>query len=178
MKTLRLVLTLAISLIAISSCNKWSKSFSRVTVVVNADAEIVIEFLNEASEVIGIIETAARGEYATSLNPVIEFKEIIKVNISSSYGGASAEITLHPSYHNNPNFTVDNLRIGTCSVGSHEIRIKEKPTITRKSSTPSSNNNPSSTNCPSGKTFLSGPRGGCYYINSNGNKTYVDRSCC
>lgn len=23
-----------------------------------------------------------------------------------------------------------------------------------------------------------GPRGGCYYINSNGNKTYVDRSKC
>ena len=23
-----------------------------------------------------------------------------------------------------------------------------------------------------------GPQGGCYYINSNGNKTYVDRSEC
>lgn len=23
-----------------------------------------------------------------------------------------------------------------------------------------------------------GPRGGCFYINRNGNKTYVDRSCC
>ncbi len=26
--------------------------------------------------------------------------------------------------------------------------------------------------------FLTGPRGGCYYINRNGNKTYVDRSLC
>jgi hypothetical protein len=42
-------------------------------------------------------------------------------------------------------------------------------------------------NCPSGSyqttdgvvhnTYL-GPSGGCYYINSNGNKTYVDRSYC
>jgi hypothetical protein len=28
------------------------------------------------------------------------------------------------------------------------------------------------------RTYILGPRGGCYYINSNGNKTYVDRSLC
>lgn len=28
------------------------------------------------------------------------------------------------------------------------------------------------------RTYYSGPRGGCYYINSNGNKTYVSRSLC
>ena len=28
------------------------------------------------------------------------------------------------------------------------------------------------------RTYLTGKRGGCYYINSNGNKTYVDRSFC
>ena len=26
--------------------------------------------------------------------------------------------------------------------------------------------------------YITGPRGGCYYINRNGNKTYVDRSLC
>ncbi len=29
-----------------------------------------------------------------------------------------------------------------------------------------------------GKTLYIGPQGGCYYINSSGNKTYVDRSEC
>lgn len=29
-----------------------------------------------------------------------------------------------------------------------------------------------------GKTLYTGPQGGCYYYNSNGNKTYVDRSEC
>lgn len=29
-----------------------------------------------------------------------------------------------------------------------------------------------------GRTLYKGPQGGCYYINSNGNKTYVDRSYC
>ncbi len=29
-----------------------------------------------------------------------------------------------------------------------------------------------------GKQLYTGPRGGCYYYNSNGNKTYVDRSEC
>lgn len=28
------------------------------------------------------------------------------------------------------------------------------------------------------RIYYSGPRGGCYYINSNGNKTYVSRSLC
>lgn len=27
-------------------------------------------------------------------------------------------------------------------------------------------------------TYITGPRGGCYYINRNGNKTYVDRDLC
>ena len=29
-----------------------------------------------------------------------------------------------------------------------------------------------------GKLLWTGPQGGCYYKNSNGNKTYVDRSEC
>lgn len=28
------------------------------------------------------------------------------------------------------------------------------------------------------REYIRGPRGGCYYINGNGNKTYVDRSLC
>lgn len=31
---------------------------------------------------------------------------------------------------------------------------------------------------PSRSNYLRGPRGGCYYINRNGNKTYVDRNMC
>jgi len=28
------------------------------------------------------------------------------------------------------------------------------------------------------RKYITGSRGGCYYINKNGNKTYVDRSLC
>lgn len=28
------------------------------------------------------------------------------------------------------------------------------------------------------RTYYNGPKGGCYYINKNGNKTYVDHSFC
>ena len=46
-----------------------------------------------------------------------------------------------------------------------------------------SNSTPKTTNSrtksgASSKAYIRGPRGGCYYINSNGNKTYVDRSLC
>jgi len=37
---------------------------------------------------------------------------------------------------------------------------------------------PSSCGMYNGKPVYSGPRGGCYYINSNGNKTYVVRNFC
>jgi endonuclease YncB( thermonuclease family) len=30
----------------------------------------------------------------------------------------------------------------------------------------------------SGRTYITGPRGGCYYINASGRKQYVDRSLC
>ena len=31
---------------------------------------------------------------------------------------------------------------------------------------------------PPARTYIRSPRGGCYYLNSKGNKTYVDRSLC
>ncbi len=45
------------------------------------------------------------------------------------------------------------------------------------SSLKSSNSN-NSTNTTKTITYYRGPRGGCYYINSNGNKTYVSRNLC
>ena len=32
--------------------------------------------------------------------------------------------------------------------------------------------------CDYNSKYIRGPRGGCYYNNSNGNKTYVDRGYC
>ncbi len=49
--------------------------------------------------------------------------------------------------------------------------------LTKKSKTISSSVRSSRTSSSYNNYYL-GPRGGCYYINSNGNKTYVDRSYC
>jgi hypothetical protein len=45
---------------------------------------------------------------------------------------------------------------------------------------PSSSSSGTKSNCGShnGKQLFLGPQGGCYYINSNGNKEYVSRSEC
>lgn len=45
------------------------------------------------------------------------------------------------------------------------------PTAKRKTKVASSRTSSST-------IYMTGPRGGCYYINSNGNKTYVSRSLC
>lgn len=51
----------------------------------------------------------------------------------------------------------------------------------KSGSDPGSDSNPgSSSGCGTynGKSLFKGADGGCYYINSNGNKTYVSRSLC
>ncbi len=57
----------------------------------------------------------------------------------------------------------------------------EKP-IVETSSNPTTNTvNPTpapSSNKSPNRTYIRGSRGGCYYINSKGSKTYVDRSLC
>lgn len=37
---------------------------------------------------------------------------------------------------------------------------------------------PSTKRSSESRYYIRGPRGGCYYINGNGNKTYVNRSLC
>ncbi len=45
------------------------------------------------------------------------------------------------------------------------------PPVTKKSK-------PLTKRSASSQYYIRGPRGGCYYLNSNGNKTYVDRNLC
>jgi hypothetical protein len=53
----------------------------------------------------------------------------------------------------------DSLPAPRLRTNSNNIRLKSQP------SSPS-------------RSYIRGKRGGCYYVNSNGNKTYVDRSLC
>lgn len=52
---------------------------------------------------------------------------------------------------------------------------KSSDTTVDNTETPA-NSSPCGTH--NGKQLYKGSRGGCYYINSNGNKTYVDRNEC
>ena len=52
------------------------------------------------------------------------------------------------------------------------------PTNPVPPTTPASPATPPSCGMYNGKPVYTGPRGGCYYINSNGNKTYVERNFC
>ena len=52
--------------------------------------------------------------------------------------------------------------------------VESKPATLLTSSTTAAK----PTNSGSARTYLKGPKGGCYYLNSSGNKTYVDHSYC
>lgn len=67
---------------------------------------------------------------------------------------------------NNNNARVNSLKSGTQN-NNNSVRSVKRST---------SSGSPRSTKASS--QYIRGPRGGCYYINSNGNKTYVDRSLC
>ena len=57
------------------------------------------------------------------------------------------------------------------------IKLTNSPTVFRSSQIQVPKTVPSLPPTPS-RRYIRGPRGGCYYINSNGNKTYVSRDMC
>ena len=70
---------------------------------------------------------------------------------------------------------------GNCSVKNAKNSSPPKNSRTpARSSTPvrRSPAAPAKSRPKASRNYIRGPRGGCYYINSNGNKTYVDRSLC
>lgn len=69
------------------------------------------------------------------------------------------------------------------STGTRTIDLNDVITITFRRESPKKRQASQSrvsdrTAAYNSRTYITGPRGGCYYINSNGNKTYVDRSLC
>lgn len=79
--------------------------------------------------------------------------------------------------------TTDGKTVLLKSDGTWEY-VKDKSTSSKinqyksTSSSPSPRRTNSSKSSSSSRNYIRGPRGGCYYINSNGNTTYVDRSMC
>lgn len=62
------------------------------------------------------------------------------------------------------------------SVSSQNLTTKSTSSVSKKSKKKKSGYGNSYTSGRSG--YIRGPRGGCYYINSNGRKVYVDHSYC
>lgn len=54
----------------------------------------------------------------------------------------------------------------------------ESSTHVRLSNGPVTPTTPSAPQASTGKTYLRGPRGGCYYLNDKGTKVYVDKKNC
>ncbi|TWI25886.1 uncharacterized protein DUF3157 [Sphingobacterium siyangense] len=92
-------------------------------------------------------------------------------------------LTLSLSAQNKYATTTDGKTVLLKSDGTWEY-VKDKSTSSNinqfksTSSSPSSRRTNTSKSSSSSRNYIRGPRGGCYYINSNGNKTYVDRSMC
>ncbi|WP_294347361.1 MULTISPECIES: hypothetical protein [unclassified Sphingobacterium] len=92
-------------------------------------------------------------------------------------------LTLSLSAQNKYATTTDGKTVLLKSDGTWEY-VKDKSTSSNinqfksTSSSPSPRKTNTSKSSSSSRNYIRGPRGGCYYINSNGNKTYVDRSMC
>ena len=69
------------------------------------------------------------------------------------------------------NETKSETQINNFTSTSKSTNQTNKSTITSNKKTPKKK-------ISSSRKYYTGPRGGCYYINSNGNKVYVDRSLC
>lgn len=95
--------------------------------------------------------------FAESLNTPVSLKDTMTtpVTIEKINTGTNSikKQTKNYRYSSNSN----------SSVTTSKKKVKKKQNSTKKNN---------------GRVYIRGPRGGCYYINSNGNKTYVDRSLC
>lgn len=69
---------------------------------------------------------------------------------------------------------VDKKFCGSIPVPDAKEKVKTVPTRPKVSP----DEEPAVKNNSDGRTYITGPRGGCYYINSSGRKTYVDKSKC
>lgn len=59
------------------------------------------------------------------------------------------------------------------------LKVADAPIYTAPRITaPARRSQPTRTRTTESRFYIRGPRGGCYYINGNGNKTYVSRSLC
>lgn len=73
--------------------------------------------------------------------------------------------------------TQDGKRVILRSNGTWQyVNANSKTTSTTNSAKTLKSN--TTANTSNVRTYIRGPRGGCYYINRNGGKTYVDRSLC
>jgi|SRR5690606_18253993 len=76
------------------------------------------------------------------------------------------------------NGTWEYVKEGTSTINSPHAGGGKSGTSAGRPNSPIRNTGSSSVKKQTGRKYIRGPRGGCYYINSNGNKTYVDRSFC
>lgn len=67
---------------------------------------------------------------------------------------------------------------GTWNYVQYDVTSKEQTDVTKTTTGKSTDGKKSSSTGKPSRSYVRGPRGGCYYINSSGNKTYVDRSLC
>jgi len=73
------------------------------------------------------------------------------------------------------------VKLNTSNQNSQQMGVYSSSSSTKsstKSNTSSSRSSTSKYTPSTRRVYHTGPKGGCYYINSNGNKTYVDRSKC
>ena len=126
--------------------------------------------------------------------------KIVQENIPDNaiaYSYKGAELKDEPSLNGNiitqlPNNTELNIVLRTSGyvyvktnfgygyVSNAYVNSNNKSSSSLKSNSYSSKNYSTSSNkiSKTSRSYFKGPRGGCYYINSNGNKSYVDRSLC
>lgn len=95
----------------------------------------------------------------------------------SSYGTTNSSIRYHNGYYKSNGTYVNGHYKTTSNTTNHDnfSTVGNKNPFTGSTGITPRDYSPRATNYGSGRTIYTGPRGGQYYINSNGNKTYVPK---
>ncbi|MDF7817962.1 hypothetical protein P1X15_10160 [Runella sp. MFBS21] len=147
------------------------------TYILNAYLNTLEYIFSGTSKTVNIYYTTPEGKRDSLLN--VNLPSELKFKL---FGVETAQITVYKPYVSG-NITIEvyfkGKSVHKLTGSDPHLRLTSSYNTKTKKAT-ESRSAPEEWPCGvyNGRTLITGPRGGCYYINSNGNKTYVDRSYC
>ena len=165
----------------LTSLNLKQFEMKRIILLFNVFISLITYSFSQETYKIGKTEYYYNEYYLTTGKPLVKRSETNKSDFLKSIGYNMQLLTIEQhalktaNERNKRSNSTNNVYPEYKSNTTYNNYNYSAPKSNYSNSTPNYNTNPNSNNYSAPKTIQTGPRGGQYYINSNGNKTYIKK---